>query len=440
MAGLIMAAQLIVGLAILVTLHELGHFMAARAFGIRVEKFYLFFDAWGFKFFSFKRGETEYGVGWLPLGGYVKIAGMIDESMDKEAMKQPPQPWEFRSKPAWQRLIVMVGGVTMNIILGIVIYSYILLHYDQKYLPNDSVKDGIYALELGQEIGLKTGDKIVAINGKPIDRFDDLLKEKVVFGCTLTVNRGGSLVDVEVPDDFYKKVMKASKGHFISTYRGQFLIDSVIPGKPAAVAGLKNGDKIVMINNMMTDTMGEIKPIINGSKNKIVDLAVLRGKDTVHVQPLVSDSGTIGISYGRALPEDYILKDYTLGSAFRYGSADAIGAVTANIKGMRQIFRGKESAADNVQGPIGIAKFYGGVWNWHRFWTITGLLSMILAFMNMLPIPALDGGHVVFLLIEAITRRKFSDKIVETAQVAGMIVLIGLMVLIFGNDIWKLFK
>src|SRR6185436_8201153 len=181
MSGLVMAAQLILGLAILVTLHELGHFLAARAFGIRVEKFYLFFDAWGFKFFSFKKGDTEYGIGWLPLGGYVKISGMIDESMDKEAMKLPPQPWEFRSKPSWQRLIVMVAGVTMNVILGIVIFSYLLLQYEQKYLPNDAVTDGIYALELGKEVGLQTGDKIVAINGKPIDRFEDLLTEKVVF-------------------------------------------------------------------------------------------------------------------------------------------------------------------------------------------------------------------------------------------------------------------
>src|SRR5205814_1748842 len=213
MAGLIMAAQLILGLAILVTLHELGHFLAARAFGIRVEKFYLFFDAWGFKFFSIKKGDTEYGIGWLPLGGYVKIAGMIDESMDKEAMKQPPQPWEFRSKPAWQRLIVMVAGVTMNVILGIVIYTYILFHYQGKYLANSDVTDGIYAYELGEKAGLKTGDKVIAINGKPFERFEELLSAKVIFGSRLTVHRDGQTFDVDIPNDFYREVTKAGKGN-----------------------------------------------------------------------------------------------------------------------------------------------------------------------------------------------------------------------------------
>src|SRR6187551_773419 len=208
MSILIMAAQLMLALMILVTLHELGHYLAARAFGIRVEKFYLFFDAWGFKFFSFKKGDTEYGIGWLPLGGYVKISGMIDESMDKEAMKLPPQPWEFRSKPAWQRLIVMVAGVTMNVILGIAIYTFVLLHYNKQYLANDAVTDGIYAYELGEKIGLKTGDKIIAINGKPIERFEELLSIKVIFGVKLTVQRDGQNLEIVVPDDFYRDVSK----------------------------------------------------------------------------------------------------------------------------------------------------------------------------------------------------------------------------------------
>src|SRR6185295_2039553 len=211
MTGLIMAAQLIAGLAILVTLHELGHYLAARAFGIRVEKFYLFFDAWGFKFFSFRKGDTEYGIGWLPLGGYVKISGMVDESMDKEAMKLPPQPWEFRSKPAWQRLIVMVGGVTMNVILGIIIYSYILLHYDKTYIANRDVTDGIYAFELGEKVGLQTGDKIISIDGKPIERFKDVLSEKVILGAELTVDRGGRMMNITIPNDFYRDVIKTGK-------------------------------------------------------------------------------------------------------------------------------------------------------------------------------------------------------------------------------------
>ena len=436
MNGFVMAAQLIAGLAILVTLHELGHYLAARAFGIRVEKFYLFFDAWGFKFFSFKKGDTEYGIGWLPLGGYVKIAGMIDESMDKEAMKLPPQPWEFRSKPAWQRLIVMVAGVTMNVLLGIAIYTFVLLHYNKQYLSNDAVTDGIYAYELGEKIGLKTGDKIIAINGKPIERFEELLSIKVIFGVTLTVERDGKRLEVVVPDDFYRDVSKAGQGNFLSTYRGSIEIDSIIPGKPAESSGLKKGDKIIALNGMRTFSDDKFMKKLIENKNKPVAFNVLRGKDSLVIQTVVSDSGTIGVRMNSDLG-DYPLTDYRFGSALTFGASDAMDAITTNIKGLKRIFIGKENASDSLQGPIGIARFYGGTWDWHRFWYITGLLSMILAFMNILPIPALDGGHVVFLLIETATRRKFSDKVMERAQLAGMIILLSLMAFAVGNDIWK---
>jgi len=436
MAGLIMAAQLILALAILVTLHELGHFLAARAFGIRVEKFYLFFDAWGFKFFSFKKGDTEYGIGWLPLGGYVKIAGMIDESMDAEAMKQPPQSWEFRSKPAWQRLVVMVAGVTMNVLLGIVIYSFTLLHYEQKYLSNDNVTDGIYAFDLGKKIGLETGDKVVAINGKPVQRFDEILSGRVVFGATLTVNRNNKLLNVKVPDDFYKQVSEIGKGNFLATHQWNLVIDSVLPGKPAAMAGLKKGDKIISINGDRDFSPQGFKNKIIENKNKSVAIEVLRGKDTVQTQPVVSDSGAIGIQHYPKMG-DYPTTDYTLGSAIRFGSSDAVDAIVINLKGLKRIFTGHEKVSDSLQGPIGIATIFGGVWDWRRFWTITGLLSMILAFMNILPIPALDGGHSIFLVIESITRKKFSDKFMERAQIVGMVILLALMAYSLGNDIWK---
>ena len=436
MSGLIMTAQLILGLAILVTLHELGHFLAARAFGIRVEKFYLFFDAWGFKFFSFKKGDTEYGIGWLPLGGYVKIAGMIDESMDTDALKQEPQPWEFRSKPAWQRLIVMVGGVTMNVILGIVIYSFSLLHYEQKYLSNNEVTDGISSFELGKKIGLETGDKIVAINGKPVERFEDALSGRVIFGCHLTVNRQGKMVDVTVPDDFYRQVSQAGRGNFISTYHWDLVVDSVFSGKPAEMSGLKHGDKIVAINNLRIFSPQEFKDEVVENKNKSINLVVLRGKDSLMVQPIVSDSGTIGIIHSVAFG-DYPLTNYTLGSSLKYGTSDALDAIVTNLKGLKRIFTGHEKASDSLQGPIGIATIYGGVWDWRRFWLITGLLSMVLAFMNILPIPALDGGHVIFLSIESITRKKFSDKFMERAQIVGMVILLALMAYTIGNDIWK---
>ncbi|MCX6274808.1 MAG: RIP metalloprotease RseP [Bacteroidetes bacterium] len=436
MNGLVMAAQLIFGLAILVTLHELGHFLAARAFGIRVEKFYLFFDAWGFKFFKFKRGDTEYGLGWLPLGGYVKISGMIDESMDKEAMKLPPEPWEFRSKPAWQRLIVMIGGVTMNVLLGIFIYTASLLHYDKEYLANKDVNDGIFAFELAEKLGLQTGDKITAINGKPFERFEELLSSKVIFGCDLTVDRAGQTVHVIVPADFYFDVTKSGKGFFLSTNQTSLIIDSTVAGKPGAAAGLLKDDKVITVNEKRTASPDGARKIIKENTGKAVSIVVLRGADTLQFQPLVSDSGIIGVYFKMDLGK-YPMTAYSFGTALSIGTADAFEAIIGNIKGLKQIFAGKAKASDSLQGPIGIATIYGSVWDWRWFWKITGLLSMILAFMNILPIPALDGGHVVFLVIEAVTKRKFSDKFMERAQVTGMVILLALMAFTIGNDIWK---
>jgi regulator of sigma E protease len=433
MTGLIMAAQLIAGLAILVTLHELGHYLAARAFGIRVEKFYLFFDAWGFKLFSTKKGDTEYGIGWLPLGGYVKISGMIDESMDKESMKQPPQPWEFRSKPAWQRLIVMLAGVTMNVILGIVIYTYILLHYQEKYLSNDAITHGIYSYELGEKVGLKTGDKIIAINGKPLQRSEDALSARVIFGSRLTVLRDGNEVDVTIPNDFYREVTKIGRGHFIGPDNFPFTLDSVVADSPAEKAGLKSKDKIVRVNNDSIRVWGELRKAVYFNKGKPIKLGVMRDNTYLTTTATVDSNGTIGISSNNPYP----LSDYNFNSALKFGSSDAINAVVSNIKGLKQIFIGKEKASDALQGPIGIATIYGGVWDWGRFWMITGLLSMVLAFMNILPIPALDGGHAVFLIIESVTRRKFSDKVMERAQVVGMVLLLALMAFAVGNDVWK---
>jgi regulator of sigma E protease len=436
MSGLIMAAQLILGLSILVTLHELGHFLSARAFGIRVEKFYLFFDAWGFKFFSFKKGDTEYGIGWLPLGGYVKIAGMVDESLDKEQLKQPPQPWEFRSKPAWQRLIVMIAGVTMNVILGIIIYSMTLLKFDKEYLSVDAVKDGIYAYDLGKEIGLQNNDKIVAIDGKSFERFDDLLSSRVVFGTTLTVDRNGREIEVYVPDSFYRQTIRAGKGNFIAPFQSNLKVDSVFEGKPAYAAGIKKNDHLLSLNGERIFSMEKFRKVVNENKTKPVSFQILRGTDTLMIQTVVNDSGLIGISYGID-PGNYQMTPYTLSNSIYYGTSDAFEAIVSNVKGLRQIFVGKEKASDSIQGPIGIANIYGGIWDWKRFWTITGLLSMVLALMNMLPIPALDGGHVIFLLIEAVTKRKLSDKFMERAQVAGMILLLSLFVFTIGNDIWK---
>jgi regulator of sigma E protease len=439
MTGLIMAGQLILGLAILVTLHELGHFLAARAFGIRVEKFYLFFDAWGFKFFSFTKGHTEYGIGWLPLGGYVKIAGMIDESMDTEQMAHEPQPWEFRSKPAWQRLIVMLGGVTMNVILGIIIFSSLLLFNKKEYLPNSEIKDGIYAYKMGEELGLQTGDKIIAINGKRLERFEDLLSTRIVFGATLTVERNGQTLEIVIPENFYKTSGGNLRSSFIGLSALECVVLAVIPGENAEKAGLKKGDKFVMVSGTKISSTDYLKEKLSTVKGKKVLITVDRNGKNLDFETSVTDSGTIGIQIGDVTvsPKNYSMKAYTLPTAIAFGTSDAIEALVSNAKGLKQVFTGQVKASESVQGPIGIAQIYGGNIDWGRFWTITGLLSMVLAFMNILPIPALDGGHVIFLTIESITRKKFSDKFMERSQVVGMVIVLALMTFAIGNDIWK---
>jgi len=441
MQGLIMAGQLILGLSILVTLHELGHFLAARAFGIKVEKFYLFFDAWGFKLFSIKVGETEYGIGWLPFGGYVKIVGMVDESLDTESLAAEPEPHEFRAKPAWQRLIVMVAGVAMNVILGIVIFSSTLLHYKKDYLPNEEVVKGkgIYTYKLGKEVGLQDGDKILAINGKSFERFEDVLSSRVLFGATLNIERDHRNMEVEIPDNFYRKVGVAGRWSFIGYGPLHYEVGRVVEGDPAAKAGVKVGDKITAINGESIANNDDLVSKIGALKNKSVTLSILRAKKEISINCNVTDKGTIGIGYD-ATPEkntSYKMEPYTVSNSLSFGTSDAIEALVSNAKGLGKIFTGEENASDSVQGPIGIATIYGGVWDWARFWAITGLLSMVLAFMNMLPIPALDGGHVIFLLIESIFRVKFSDKVMERAQVVGMIILFSLLIFAVGNDIWK---
>lgn len=441
MTGLIMAAQLLLGLSILVTLHELGHFLAARAFGIKVEKFYLFFDAWGLKLFSFKKGETEYGMGWLPLGGYVKIAGMIDESLDTSALASEPQPWEFRSKPAWQRLIVMVSGVTMNVILGIAIYSTTLMTYKSEYLPTSEVNkgEGIYAYKLGRELGLQNGDKLIAINGKPFERFDDVLSTRVIFGAVLTVERNGQSLEIIIPDNFYRTINAAGPMNFLGTGNINFDITMVSPGETAEKAGFKPGDKILAVQGKPIQDADDLKNQLSTLKGKSIQLMAERDGKLLEITTAVSNKGTIGIGYSPVTTQNknYKMQPYTLATAISFGTSDAMEALVSNAKGLRKIFTGEEKASDSVQGPIGIAQIYGGKWNWPRFWAITGLLSMVLAFMNILPIPALDGGHVIFLGIESITRKKLSDKFMERAQIVGMVILLALMAFAVGNDVWK---
>lgn len=435
--GFIMALQLILGLSILVFIHELGHYAAARMFKIKVEKFFLFFDIGKFKLFSFKIGDTEYGIGWLPFGGYVKIAGMVDESMDREQMKQPPQPWEFRSKPAWQRLIVMLAGVIMNLITGIVIFTFVILHYEKEYLPVSSVSDGIYAYKYGRDLGFKTGDKIIAVNGKKIERTKDALTVNVMLGAKLTVEREGRQMTLLVPESYYATLKKSGFFPLYAYENFPFTVDSVITGYNAYKAGIKKGDRLIKLNDTVINTYGQFREILLSHKSGKVTAEILR--DTAHVITVmnVDETGKIGIT----VPSHYKdLKNYSFFTAIKYGVYDAIDLLTSNIKGFKKIFKGEEKAQDALQGPIGIARIYGGVWDWAKFWFITGLLSIILAFMNILPIPALDGGHVLFVLIELITGKRFSDKFLERVQLIGMIILFSLMAFVIGNDILKIFR
>ena len=430
-----MTGQLILALSIIVGLHEFGHFIAARAFGIRVEKFYLFFDAWGVKLFSFKKGDTEYGIGWLPLGGYVKIAGMIDESMDKEAMKQPAKPDEFRSKPAWQRLIVMLGGVIVNFFLGVIILAFITMHYDKEYLPVDEVDNGIYAYELAQEVGFQTGDKIIAVDGKEIDRFSDVLSQSNLMGAEVTVLRNGDEVNVIIPDTFYKNYTSGHKPLFITADNFSFTVDSVLAESPAESGGIKKGDKIYAVDSQEVKTFGDFRQSVHGRADEEITISILRDGDSVDLTLKVDSFGMVGI-----MPVNpYKLKEYTIGEGFKYGWNDGVSILAANVKGFGKIFSGKENAAESLQGPIGMATFFGAEWKWHRFWYLTAMISLILAFMNLLPIPALDGGHVMFLTFEIIMRKPLSDKFQERAQMVGMAILLSLMVFVILNDIWKNF-
>ena len=461
MDGLIMAGQLLLGLSILVILHELGHFLAARAFGIKVEKFYLFFDAWNFKLFSFKMGETEYGVGWLPLGGYVKISGMIDESMDTEQMALPAQPWEFRSKPAWQRLVVMLGGIIVNVIVGIVIFWIITFKYGESFTPNDQLVNGVHPGIIGKEIGIKDGDRILALNGQKVVRFEELISSKVLLGNTrLTVLRNGQAVDLHVPESVLNSITKYGIQEFISPRRGVQKINKVLePGDvaqaepgflkrmlgeksakiatPAFDAGIKAGDSILAVNNKLVRFRDDISTELENFAGKQATIKVLRNGATLNINTKVAQDGTLGIQFASApLPVQHV--NYGFFQSFGIGIDKAWTTFADNGKGVWKMITGKVSAR-NISSPIGIAKVYGSDFEWENFWRLTGLISMALAFMNLLPIPALDGGHVVFLIIEMIIGKPLGDKFMERAQVVGFAMLLTLMVFAFGNDIFKIF-
>jgi regulator of sigma E protease len=437
MEVLIMAGQLILSLAILVTLHEMGHFLAARAFGIKVEKFYLFFDAGGFKLFSFKKGDTEYGIGWLPLGGYVKIAGMIDDSLDTEQLKRDPEPWEFRAKPAWQRLIVMIGGVTVNAILGILIFAFLAFGYGRESEPMENAIYGIAALDLGKAVGFEDGDKIVEIDGKKVNTLREVMNPShYLDGAVYTVERNGQLVDVQLPKGFIDSISN-KRNNFISL-RTKFTIDSTFTNATGKKPALQHGDRIIKVYRQKVNYFHEFSGVVAKHPGYWAPLKVVRGNDTLTIIANIDKTGMMGIVPKTDLPDSTIVEHFTFWQSWGEGYNLATENLSLNVRFFGKIFNGEANASKSLSGPIGIAKQFGGTWDWRKFWNLTGLLSVILAFMNILPIPALDGGHVLFLLIEMVSGRPLPEKFLHVMQMIGMFILLALMVFIFGNDIYKI--
>ena len=439
MEGLIMTAQLLLGLSILVGLHELGHLIAAKVFGMRVEKYSIGFPP---KLFGVKIGETEYSLGALPLGGFVKISGMIDESLDTAQLKTEPKPWEFRAKPAWQRLIVMLGGIIVNVITGVIIFIFLVYLFGDRYYSIKEVnKYGIYVNELGEEIGLKTGDKILKINGHDFEYFNDVRNPNFLLesGSYYTVERDGKTLDVAIPGDFIERLSDNENNRDFVHWREPFVVDSVLDNSAADRGGLRSGDKILSVDDQNIEYFHEFSDVLSDKANSTVNM-VVKGKngEERNLEVDVTEDGTVGF-YPKSMLEPSI-RHYSFAEAIPKGAVDAFSVITVQLKAFNKIFKGEVSATKSLSGPIGIAKFFGGTWDWVKFWTITGMLSMVLAFMNLLPIPALDGGHVVFLTYEIISGRPPSDSFLEASQKVGMVLLLCLMVFAFGNDIYKLFQ
>ena len=438
---LIMAGQLMLSLSILIVLHEGGHFLPARLFGTRVEKFYLFFDP-GFALFKKKIGETEYGIGWLPLGGYVKISGMIDESFDTEQMEGEPQEWEFRSKPTWQRLIIMLGGVIVNFILGLLIFGMVLWHYGEEYLPSENVTHGIFVDSIGHEIGLRDGDKVISINDIDFDKFNSriLLREIIINSADhLEVERDGENVTIDIDERFVGVLSSfENKGVTLFMPRVPFVAAKFVKGSPAEKAGMEVEDKILSINGIETPFFNDFVAVIGDFPNKEVTLNVLRDDTEMEITVTTSENAKIGVY--PADPNyffDTKRQEYSFAQAIPAGAVKGWNTLADQLKAFGQMFKGKIKASESLGGFASIGSMFGAEWIWERFWTMTAILSLILAFMNLLPIPALDGGHVVFLVYEMVSGRKPSDKFLEYATLVGFILVIGLVLFANGLDIMR---
>lgn len=438
---LIQILQLLLSLSILVIVHEFGHFAAAKIFKTRVEKFYLFFNPW-FSLFKFNFKGTEYGLGWLPLGGYVKISGMIDESMDKEAMSQPPQPWEFRSKPAWQRLIIMLGGVIMNVVLAFIIYIGMLTFWGDEYLSTKEVnKYGVRPDSLAIEMGFLPGDKIISLDGLYVDDFSKIPMNLVLNEVeSVEIIRDGATTNVTLPEGTLNKLVNHRSPIF--TIRIPFVADRFSEESVAEKSGMQLGDSILGINGKNIIYYNDFRKEIQTHKNENVVISVIRESDTVYLPMQLDEEGLIGVYPKGNLNEFFKVskKEYTVVEAIPAGFTRTISGIDNYLKQLKLIFSPEVKAYEGVGGFITIGSIFPEKWHWESFWRLTAFLSIMLAIINILPIPALDGGHTLFLFYEIIARRKPSDKFLEYAQVVGMVILFSLLILANGNDIVRLFR
>ncbi|RDY60050.1 RIP metalloprotease RseP [Flagellimonas nanhaiensis] len=447
---IIQVIQFFLSLSLLIVLHELGHFIPAKIFKTRVEKFYLFFDV-KFSLFKKKIGETVYGIGWLPLGGYVKIAGMIDESMDTEQMKEEPKPWEFRSKPAWQRLIIMLGGVTVNFILAVIIYIGMAYSYGDQYIPMESLKDGVWVTEpeIGDKVGIETGDKIIAVDGNELKSFNSVFIE-LINGNSITIERDGRRIEKEIPVDFISTLLEDEEKVRFLSLRAPFVVSKVSKDSHNKDAGFQGKDEFLTINGSEAVYRDQVTPILENNKGKDINVVVKREDGTqANIVAKVNDEGLLGMEIGGLTMQDFAdrgyfeikTQKYTFLEAIPAGIDKGVSTLSSYVKQLKKIFNPQTGAYKGVGGFAAIGSMFPDTWNWAAFWSTTALISIILAFMNILPIPALDGGHVVFLLYEMVTGRKPSDKFLEYAQMVGFFLLIALLLFANGNDLYKwLFK
>ncbi|RYY90720.1 MAG: RIP metalloprotease RseP [Chitinophagaceae bacterium] len=440
----IKVAQLILSFSILVVLHELGHFLPARWFGCRVEKFYLFFNPW-FSLYKKKVGDTEYGLGWIPFGGYVKISGMIDESMDTEQMKQPAQPWEFRSKPAWQRLIIMLGGVTVNVLLAIVIFIGIAWKWGDTVLPPQNTTYGIAADSLARSMGIQDGDIVTHVGTKPVEDERQIAAEIIGQEATqITVQRNGQPVVLPVPNGMIKSLNSSLRASFTSI-RFPFVADSFTKDATGYKYGLRKGDALVSVNGTPTPYFQDFQRIVSKIPGQTVEIGIMRNGKAMTFPVQVGEDNKKGVigafpRSGEKLGLKLYTQHYSFGESIPAGMRRCKKTLSMYLTGLKQLFTGKANPNESVGSIVSFAKIFPGVWDWQSFWSLTAVFSIILAFMNVLPIPGLDGGHALFTIYEMITGRKPGDKFMEYAQIVGFVLLISLMIYALGLDIWRLIR